>query len=285
MIETGISAREARKRLARALSEAGIAESDLDARLLVRHASGLDPAHPGAESERELDAASSETLVQIARRRLAREPIARILGRREFHGLDLVLNADCLVPRDDTEAVVDAALAEIPRDRRTLLLDIGTGPATILLALLAERPLASGVGTDISEEALASARANVSALGCSTRVQLQCRNWTAGLDGRFDLIVSNPPYIPSADCDGLDPEVRLHDPRRALDGGPDGLDAYRAILADAPRLIAPGGAVVLELGIGQAHAVAAIGRAAGLSIKALRSDLAGIPRALVLAAA
>jgi release factor glutamine methyltransferase len=285
LIAAGIPLREARRRLAELLSKAGIAEADLDARLLVRHASGCDPAHPGAEADQLLDAGAAEALVLLANRRLAREPVARILGIREFHGLALQLNAACLVPRDDTEAVVGAALRELPRERASHVLDLGTGPGTILLALAAERPRATGLGIDLSEDALSSARANAAALGLGDRVRFQAGRWTAGLDGPFDVIVSNPPYIPSADCDGLDREVRDYDPRLALDGGVDGLDAYRAILGDVGRLLAPGGTVVLELGIGQAYSVAAIARAAGLRLKALVSDLAGIPRAMVLIAA
>jgi release factor glutamine methyltransferase len=282
LIEAGTPLREARKRLARAFAEAGIAEADLDARLIVRHASGVDPAHPGMASEALLDAASAGRLAGFASRRLAREPVARILGTGEFHGLPLALNAACLIPRDDTEAVVAAALDAIPPDRASRVLDLGTGPGTILLAVLAERPLAQGLGVDLSVEALAAARANAEALGLEGRVAFVAGNWTDGLDGPFDLIVSNPPYISSADCERLDPEVRDHDPRLALDGGAEGLDAYRAILGDIGRLLAPGGTAVLELGIGQAHPVAAIARGAGLAIRALHSDLAGIPRALVL---
>lgn len=284
MIEAGTPLREARKRLARAFAEAGIAEAELDARLIVRHACGVDPAHPGAAADALLDVAAADRLAGLAHRRLAGEPVARILGEREFHGLSFTLNAACLIPRDDTEALVSAALDAIPREREARILDLGTGPGTILLAILAERPLARGLGIDLSEQALAAARANARALGLGARAVFATGNWTSGLDGPFDLIASNPPYIPSADCERLDREVRDHDPRLALDGGADGLGAYRAILGGARRLLAPGGTVALELGIGQAHPVAAIARAAGLAIKALRSDLAGIPRALVLAA-
>ncbi len=275
--------REARRRIAEALSDAGIEDADLDARLLVRHVGGCDPAHPGAAAEGLLDAAAAEALDRMAARRLVREPVARILGSGEFHGLPLTLNAACLIPRDDTEAVVEAALGELPRDRASRVLDLGTGPGTILFALAAERPLLDCLGIDVSEEALAAARANAGALGLADRVRLQSGTWTTGLEGAFDLIVSNPPYIPSADCDGLDREVRDHDPRLALDGGTDGLDAYRAILGDARRLLAQDARIVLELGIGQAHPVASIARSHGLSIRRLVSDLAGVPRALVFA--
>ncbi len=282
MIEPGIPLREARRRLAKAFAEAGIAEADLDARLIVRHACGVDPAHPGAAADVLLDTATAGRLAGFAKRRLAREPVARILGEREFHGLGLALNAACLIPRDDTEAVVAAALDAIPRHRESRILDLGTGPGTILLAILTERPMARGFGIDASDEALCAARANAAKLGVAARATFATGNWTEGLEGPFDLIVSNPPYIPTGVCERLSPEVRDHDPRLALDGGAEGLDAYRVILGDASRLLVPGGAVVLELGIGQAHPVAAIARDAGLAVRALRSDLAGIPRALVL---
>jgi release factor glutamine methyltransferase len=278
----GLSAREARKLLARALEEKGLQEADLDARVLVRHATGIDPALPGLAAEKTLEAPQIERLREAAHRRLSREPVARILGRREFHGLDFALNPACLVPRPDTETIVDAALVLLPASAPVRILDLGTGPGTILLALLAERPLAEGLGIDRSAEALEAARTNAEALGLGARVRFAQGDWTEGLDGPFDLVVSNPPYIPSATCLALDPEVRDHDPRLALDGGLDGLDAYRLILGGIGRVLTPAGRVVLELGIGQAAPVAAIALSHGFVVAGLHSDLAGIPRALVL---
>lgn len=282
LLRPDLTVRDARRVLARAFAAGGVDEAELDARVLVRHATGLDPALPGAASDGMLGAAAATLIEGLAGRRLAGEPVARILGRREFHGHDFVLNAACLVPRPDTETVVAAALERLAGDGEARVLDLGTGPGTILLALLAERPAAQGLGLDRSAEALEAARLNAAALGLADRARFAESDWAAAARGRFDLIVSNPPYIPSATCDGLAREVREHDPRLALDGGPDGLDAYRAILAVAPGLLTPGGHVVLELGIGQAAAVAAIARDHGFGVAGLRSDLAGVPRALVL---
>jgi release factor glutamine methyltransferase len=284
VIDAGMTVRDARTALARAFRDAGLEEPQADARVLVRHVAGTDPALPGAAAERRLSDDETRRLAALAARRLAREPVARLTGHREFHGIDLALNRACLVPRPETETVVEAALACLPAGRPVRILDLGTGPGTILLALLAARPTTTGLGIDVAAEALEAARANADALGLSDRATFREGDWLTGLAGPFDLIVSNPPYIPAADCRALAPEVRDHDPRLALDGGPDGLAAYRTILAGAPALLAPGGHVVLELGIGQAPDVARLAHAQGLWIVALRSDLAGIPRALVLAA-
>ncbi|MBN8940559.1 MAG: peptide chain release factor N(5)-glutamine methyltransferase [Rhizobiales bacterium] len=282
MLGSGASLRDARRSLAKAFARQGLDEAELDARLLVKHATGIDPALPGTASDAVLDGAAALRLEELARRRLAHEPIARILGHREFHGHDFLLNPACLEPRQDTETVVEAALTLMPGDRDLTVLDLGTGPGTILLALLAARPRAGGTGLDRSAEALGAAKANAASLGLAGRVRFVESDWAAAVDGAFDLIVSNPPYIPSATCERLEPEVRDHDPRLALDGGADGLVAYRAILGDVGRLLAPGGHVVLELGFGQAAEVGAIARANGLEVCGLKSDLSAIPRALVL---
>lgn len=281
MSAAGATIASARRAAAERLAAAGLPEASLDARLLLMSVCGIDPAHPGAAAQRALDPAEAARFEELLHRRLAREPIARILGAAEFHGLPLTLNPDCLIPRGDTEALVDVSLALLPVDAPGRILDLGTGPGTILLALLVERPLATGLGIDISAHAVAAAEANASALGLAPRARFQAGSWDEGLTGTFDLVVSNPPYIPSATCEALEPEVALHDPRRALDGGADGLDAYRAILADAPRLLAPGGRLGLEIGIGQAPDVVAIARRHGLVLDGLRSDLGAVPRALV----
>ncbi|WP_439573986.1 peptide chain release factor N(5)-glutamine methyltransferase [Phreatobacter sp.] len=284
MIAAGQTLREARVALSGAFRAAGLDEPEADARALIRHVAGSDSALHGMASDRCLTDEEAGRLSALAARRLGREPVARLTGMRAFYGIDLALNRACLVPRPDTETVVEAALALLPDGLPTRILDLGTGPGTILLAILAERPAATGTGVDLSAEALEAARANAAALGLGARADFRQGNWLKGLAGPFGMIVSNPPYIPAAICEGLDPEVRDHDPRLALDGGTDGLDAYRAILAGVPALLAPGGHLVLELGIGQAAPVALIARDHGLRLAALRSDLAGIPRALVLVA-
>ena len=219
----------------------------------------------------------------LAARRLDREPVARILGVKEFWGLPLRLNAATLVPRPETETVVEAALAAIdgagPRDRALRIADLGTGSGALLIALLTELPNATGIGTDVSREALAAARDNADRLGLAARAEFTVCDFGAALTGAFDLVVSNPPYIASADIATLAPEVR-RDPRRALDGGADGLDCYRTIAGQVPRLLKPNGDLVVELGIGQEPAVATLFRAAGLTPSPARLDLSGIPRAL-----
>jgi release factor glutamine methyltransferase len=256
---------------------------DIDARLLVAAAAGLDAG----------DLPLSDALVAapdvVARadafstRRLAGEPVARILGHREFYGLDLLLSADTLIPRPDTETVVDAALtfAAVRRDRQLRLADLGTGSGAILLALLAELPAATGVGVDISAAAAATARANARRLGLAARAAFLVGDWTAPLAGRFDIVVANPPYVASGDIAGLGREVRLHDPRRALDGGIDGLAAIRAIVAGLRRVLAPDGGVFIEIGAGQRDAVAALAGREGFDA-AFVADLAGIDRVAAL---
>ena len=274
----------ARRALAREFRRCGLDSPELDARLIVGHALGLEHAALAAQSRRSLAAAEADGVAALAARRLAREPAARIIGRKEFWGLPFALNGETLVPRPETETVVEAALAAIERfkPRAPRIVDLGTGSGALLIALLCELPQASGVGTDISPAALDCARANAAALGIGARSSFIACDWGSALVGRFDLLVSNPPYIARGDIAALAPEVRAFDPRRALDGGPDGLDGYRAIAADARRLLAPGGALVVELGRGQLAAATALFAAVGLAPGAVRHDLSGIPRALTV---
>jgi release factor glutamine methyltransferase len=281
VIPAGTTLAAARRLLADRLAAAGIDDAGTEARHLLKLATGRDAALPGAAAETCLDAGEAACASGLAARRLAREPLARIAGQGTFHGLDFALNAACLVPRDDTEALVDAALRLLPPGEPAEILDLGVGPGTVLLTLLTERPQARGLGVDLSPEALQAARTNAQALGLADRAAFAEGRWTEGLAGAFDLIVSNPPYIPARDCDVLDPEVTLHDPRLALDGGADGLDAYRAIFSGIGEVLKPGGHVAVEIGIGQAPDVTAIACACGFRLQRLASDLAGIPRALV----
>ena len=226
-------------------------------------------------------------MAALAARRLAGEPVARIVGSREFWSLPLALNRDTLVPRPETETVVEAALAAIDRDgsrgRPLRIVDFGTGSGALLLALLSELPAAWGVGTDISPAALACARHNAHVLGFGSRAAFMACDYGAGLSGRFDLLVANPPYVVRADIAGLAPEVARFDPIRALDGGVDGLDGYRSVARDAYRLVAPHGIAIVELGAGQGAAVGSLMQGAGFTIcDTPRTDLAGVPRALTL---
>jgi release factor glutamine methyltransferase len=272
--------------LAGRLRAQGHESAELDARLLTGAVLGLDLTGLISAAARRLSGGEATRLDNFARRRLAGEPVARIVGVKEFWGLPLSLTAATLVPRPDTETVVEAALdilrAEYPDDYPLRIADIGTGSGAILLALLSERPGAFGIGTDISEAALRTAKANASQLGLAPRAAFVACDYVAALSGGFDLIVSNPPYVRSGDIDALAAEVRDHDPRRALDGGADGLDAYRRIAPEAARLLAPRGSLVLEVGHDQSSAVEGLLAKAGLSLPgAPKADLAGIRRAVM----
>jgi release factor glutamine methyltransferase len=271
--------------LARRFRDAGLDTPDLDARILVGEALGLDHAALAAHADRRLSGEEAAAVAAFAQRRLDREPVARILGAREFWGLPFKLNAATLVPRPETETVIETALAVLGDARRRALriADLDTGSGALLLALLSELPAAWGVGTDISVAALGCARSNAAALGLAGRAAFVACDHGAALDGGFDLIVANPPYVATADIAGLPAEVRDFDPRRALDGGSDGLSAYRTIANDACRLLTPGGVLVLELGAGQLDAVSSLTGAAGLApVAPCRTDLSGIPRALAI---
>ena len=285
---TGISAGQtvetARRALAKKLHAAGIDSAELDARLLMGAALQLDLTGLITSISRRL--ATSETLALdgFARRRIAGEPVARILGWKEFWGLPLKLSASTLVPRPDTETVVEAALEKargLAPDRALRIADIGTGSGAILLALLHELPHAFGIGTDISPEALRTARSNAVNLKLSSRAAFVACDYAAALSDAFDLVVSNPPYVRSSDIAGLATEVRDHDPRPALDGGADGLAAYRALIPQAEALMRPGGALVVEAGHGQSSDIESLMTAAGLTVDCPpKPDLAGVPRAV-----
>jgi release factor glutamine methyltransferase len=268
--------------LARAtLADAGLDEAALDARLLTLHGLGISSLELLTRPDLPIGEAEAENLSGYLARRLAREPVSRILGEREFWGLTFRLSPETLVPRPDTETIVEAALAGLPDRAAPLrILDLGTGSGAILVALLHELPAAYGLGVDRAEAALVTARGNALLNGVADRAAFVASDWAAALDGRFDLVVSNPPYIPAADIAGLDPEVLRHDPAAALDGGPDGLDAYRAILDDALRFLAPGGRLVVEIGYDQAESVPALGPTRGFAEPTLARDLGGRPRAL-----
>ena len=276
----GASVAHARRALAEQFRRAGIETPELDARVLIGHALGLDHTGLVSAANQQVSDLSASQIERFAARRLAGEPVARIVGAREFWGLTLTVTGDVLVPRPDTETVVELALSLVDRARPLRIADLGTGSGAILLALLSELPNAFGVGTDIDPRALAVARANAMRLGLGERAAFVACDFGTALRGAFDLVVSNPPYIASAEIEALAIEVRAHDPHRALDGGADGLAAYRTIVTDAPRLLCRNGHLVMELGAGQAQAVTALIETAGLAVAATRADLSGIPRAI-----
>jgi release factor glutamine methyltransferase len=240
----------ARRALVARFNAEGIDCAELDVRMLVGAALNLDLTGLIAAAARRVTATEAAQIAGFARRRIDGEPVARILGHKEFWGLKLQLSPETLVPRPDTETVVELALAmlraaPIP-DTRLRVADIGTGSGAILLALLHELPEAFGIGTDVSIAALRTARRNAADLELAERAAFVACDYAASLSGSFDLIVSNPPYVRSTDIADLANEVRYHDPHLALDGGTDGLDAYRALIPQAARLLGPGGALVVE---------------------------------------
>ncbi|MFS8036960.1 peptide chain release factor N(5)-glutamine methyltransferase [Xanthobacter sp. AM11] len=271
-----------RRQMAARLAACGCDTPDLDARLLLAFALGCPPAEMLAQADTPVAAAAEAAAWALVARRCAGEPVARIQGAKEFWSLDFRLSPETLVPRPDTETVVEEALARCPqRDAPLRILDLGTGTGAILAALLVERPAATGVGIDRSEGAARTARDNLARLGVGARSAVLVGDWGTGVRGGFDLVVSNPPYIAAGHMAGLPVEVGRHDPALALVAGADGLCAYRAIAADLPRLLAPGGAAVLELGAGQEPDVAALLSASGLRLAGpARRDLGGIARAL-----
>jgi release factor glutamine methyltransferase len=283
-LESSISIAGARRALARMFAAASLDTPALDARVLVGHALGLDHAALVTAGERALDPEERERIAAMAARRLAREPVARILGTKEFWGLPLRIDAAVLVPRPETETVVATALAALDREgdraRPLRIADLGTGSGALLLALLSELPNAFAVGTDLSTDALSIARDNARRLGLAARAAFVACDLAGALAGPFDLVVANPPYVARHELAQLAPEVREHDPLVALDGGPDGLHAYRTLAPDAARLIGAGGHMVIEVGAGQANSVMSLfARKQPLDVTAAL-DLAGTPRAL-----
>jgi release factor glutamine methyltransferase len=268
---------EAIAMIAARLGAAGIEDPRREARILLAATLGTDGA--GLLTIADVDPAGFEMALV---RREAREPMAYILGRREFWGLSFMTSAATLIPRPDSETLIEAALAALP-DRAAVrrILDLGTGTGCLLLAALHEFPSAFGVGVDIAPAAAALAARNAAALNLAARAAFLAGDWARSLDATFDLVLSNPPYIQTTDLPGLMPEVARFEPITALDGGPDGLMAYRLILPHLQRLLAPGGIAVLELGAGQADEVARLAEAGDLSM-ATRADLGLHLRAAIL---
>jgi len=261
----------------RRLEAAGIDTPVIDARLLLEAGAGVSRLDIITDPRRELSDEQVAGVEALTTRREAREPIAYILGRKHFWTFELAVSPAVLTPRPETETLVQAALALLP-DAAARVLDLGVGSGAILLAILSERTSATGLGVDVSEAALAVAEANARALGLQQRSEWRLGDWATNIGETFDLVVSNPPYIRSADIAALAPEVRAFEPKLALDGGSDGLSAYRTIAAELPRLLKPGGAFALEVGQGQAEAVEALAVGAGLLLEPSRSDLGGVVR-------
>jgi release factor glutamine methyltransferase len=269
--------------LAEAFDRAGVEEPRREARLALCAAGDLSAAQLIAAPETTLGQPAATRVADLAARRAAGEPLSKIAGRREFWGLTLIVSPDVLDPRPETETLVEAALKLIGARRRERLsiLDLGVGSGAILCALLTECPAAQGLGVDASPAAVAIARRNIEACGLAKRAEIRLGSWTERVKGPFDLIVSNPPYIPSDDIDGLAREVRDFDPRLALDGGFDGLDAYRAILPASVALLAPVGRLIVEVGAGQGGDVLGLAARLGFVHAETRRDLVGVERVVI----
>ncbi|MBV6657820.1 MAG: peptide chain release factor N(5)-glutamine methyltransferase [Devosiaceae bacterium] len=252
-----------------------------EARLLVEHVTSMSTAAQIVVGANPLPASSAQQVDALVARRVAGEPVARLTGHASFWDFDVALNNAMLVPRDDTGTLVEAALRRLPEGKPCHVADLGTGSGIVLLALARERPELTGVGIDIAEEAVAGAQANAETLGLSGRLTFKQGNWLNGETGPFDCIVSNPPYISRSEWEGLEPEVRLHDPDRALLAGDDGLTAYRELLPQSAELLRPQGTVLVEIGATQAEAVSAIGAEAGLRHLGVSQDLAGHDRVVI----
>lgn len=283
-LKDGVSVSEAVQLVTNAFKLARLEDAQVDARFLIGHALRLDRARLITQSDRVLEAREISVISALAARRLKHEPVSRIRGQKEFWDLSLQVTSDVLVPRPETETVIEAALDFVVRGglrmEKLRILDIGTGSGALLLALLQELPNTIGTGTDISAAALRVARANATQCGLGARCNFVVCDIASGVQGPFDLVVSNPPYIAHDEIAALAPEVRNYDPKVALDGGDDGLACYSAVAPEARRLLAPGGRLFVELGAGQEAAVRSLFTNAGLNVGAARKDLAGIPRVI-----
>jgi release factor glutamine methyltransferase len=283
-LDRGMTLQELRAAAVKRLRAAGIEAPEFDVRILLKLALGLDDAGLVSAGRAPISAQEQACFDRLIARRMTGEPIARIAGEKEFWSRSFKLGADTLEPRPETETLVEVALSIFPgRNVELRVLDLGTGSGILLATILLERPRAIGVGVDRSEAALRIARENLKGLGLGDRAQFIRGDWSAALATRFDLIVANPPYIASTEIATLSREVRDHDPRLALDGGADGLDAYRAIIAELPQLLSARGAAILELGIGQEEAVTLLARAKGLRVEdSAQRDLGNVARALIV---
>lgn len=263
------------------LTAAGIDNPRRETRLLLAHALGVDQAAIIGHPERPV--ADCGAFLELVGRRTRGVPMSHILGRREFWSLEFRVTPDTLDPRPDSETVVEAALAAVAGRRGAAIsvLDLGAGTGCLLLAVLSELPAAHGVAVDISPAAVAVARGNAIRLGLGQRAQFFVGDWGSALAGGFDLVLANPPYVPRGEIAGLQTEVAQYEPRLALDGGEDGLDAYRRLAAELPLLLRAGGTAAIEVGYGQWDAVAALFRAAGMGVGSPASDLAGVARCII----
>jgi len=265
------------------LQQAKIESASLDARILLQHVLRLSREQFLLAMEESLSNDQHAMFNELIAKRTNRQPVAQIIGKREFWGMEFKVTGDTLDPRPDSESVIEAVLGQC-RDRLKpyKVLDLGTGTGCLLLSLLNELPNATGIGVDISEAALAVAKENTIYFGMQSRVAFLASNWCEKLAGQFDIIVANPPYIPSKTIESLAPEVANYEPRLALDGGEDGLDCYRDIMHSLPLILEKDGIAVFEIGIGQQAALAEIATSCAMKVKETRQDLGGIIRCVII---
>ena len=266
-----------------AIASAGVRGARRDVRILICAAIGITPEHLFADPNQEISVLSNLRFREYVRRRCCREPVSRILGKRSFWDLDLTVTPDVLDPRPDSETLVETLLESVDdRQGSFRLLELGVGSGALLLSLLNELPYATGVGVDLCPNAIIVAKANAINAGLGFRTCFAAMNWSDALDARFDIVISNPPYVMSSSIDSLSPEVRCYDPPLAIDGGPDGLAAYRCLARALPGLLAPGAIAGIEIGYGQLAAVLNIFSDSNLKVGEIRKDLSGRSRCLVV---
>lgn len=265
-----------------ALQKAHVESASLDARLLLEHVQGCTREQLLLSMDMPMAEKTLQHYRRLIDRRAAREPVAKIIGRKEFWGMLFKVSSETLDPRPDSETLVETVLRHNPnREQSCSILDLGTGTGCLLLTLLNELPHATGLGVDCHADTLAVARDNALTLGLQSRANFIMSDWCSQVAGTFDIVVANPPYIPTRTIETLSPEVARFDPMRALDGGEDGLDAYRAICSQIDRILAPAGLVAFEMGTGQQASLTALIEAHGLTVVDVASDLGSVPRVVV----
>jgi release factor glutamine methyltransferase len=265
------------------LQRAEIASASLDARVLLQHVLGVSREQLLADDRLVITPQQEAAYQEMIAKRVKRQPVSQLVGRREFWGITFRVTGDTLDPRPDSETVIEAVLKKMKdREAPYRILDLGTGTGCLLLALLSEYPNATGVGVDISEQALEVAQQNMSLLGMVNRARFLRSRWADEVEGEFDIIVSNPPYIPTQIIPTLAAEVREYEPHLALDGGEDGFDCYRAIMRQVPKFLAAEGVAAFEVGIGQQRELTAIAEAEAMQVAGIKEDMAGIPRCVLV---
>jgi release factor glutamine methyltransferase len=265
------------------LQQAQIESASLDARLLLEHVLRASREQLLLRMEEHVTAAQEQQYLELVARRADRQPVSQLIGKREFWGIEFAVSEATLDPRPDSETLIESALFYFRgREKPVRILDLGTGTGCLLLSLLSEFPLGTGLGIDISEAALAIAKENTLKLGYQARAVFKQGNWHDGINDTFDIIVSNPPYIPTDSIDRLAPEVARWEPKLALDGGEDGLDCYRLILSKLPQILAENGVAVLEIGFNQEQSVKTLIAENGLEVAGVRADMGGITRCIVV---